>query len=729
MPAALTVSAACLYSTDSVSQEMLEEIIVTAQKRSESLQDVPASIAAFSGDMIDQLGWSDLDQLQESVPSLNIGGSGKSRPVVFIRGVGTRKFDIGADGSVGIFVDEVYNARFSSTLSGMMDIERIEVLKGPQGTLYGRNTIGGAISIITRKPSNKPRVKIKLLAGNESQYQYGLNASGPVVKDNLYGLISVMDSDIDGVFTDTVSGKTNNHRNSAYRAALLTDAIDNWELGLTFDHSKTSSDASLAEPLYGKNFPIVLVSPADPRIPEIVAEGSKSHTANAYSDPGFVDRDSSQLALKVQYFGDAYELTSITSFNQEELQELVDFDATPLNVAPQEVDQESSQASQEIRFNSVHNGFGTLENQLKWVVGLYYFQDEAERLDGSPYGNDSFLYPRGFNGVLSTEYLVEIETDSYALFGQSTYTLSEHANLTFGLRYTLDQKDYSYLATSNNNLPPVIEGFLVDDNLEFESLDPKISFDYHLSDLVMAYASFSRGFKSGGVQFANGDPKLAAQSFDEEQLDSYEIGMRGRYLEQTLQINSSLYYYDYTDQQMQGFVNVNGFPNALTENAGRSRMTGLEIETLALLSESLTLDVKYTWQDAKFDEFDAFSGDYSGNHMPFAPKHSATANLMYQKTIEQGGKIGLQVGLAYKDDFYFDYLNTEKSLQKAYSLLNLSAWWESDDGSLRLRAFCQNCTDKSYRTNAVSFSEPFDGGRNVWDYGRRYGIELTHNFL
>ena len=537
-----------------------------------------------------------------------------------------------------------------------------------------------------------------------------------------------MDSDIDGIYTDTVSGENNNHRVKAYRTSLLSEAINNWELSFTADHSDVSSDAALAEPTYGESFPILLVRPNDPRLPDIISEGQADEFSNAYFDPGFVTRSSTQLAFKAKRLSNEVALTSITSINREELQERLDFDASILDVAFQDVDQESTQTSQELRLSSVEDGWGTLDGQLKWVTGIYYFEDDAERSDSTPFGLDNIQHPINFNGIPTVEYLVNIDTKSYALYGQSTYHVSDQTNLTLGIRYTRDEKDYSYLARSNNSAPPVTENFDIFDTLTFESLDPKISIDHHFSDAVMAYASVSQGFKSGGVQFGIGDPELAEKAFDEERLTSYEIGIKGRYWDQRLQINSALYHYDYKDQQMQGFVNVNGFPNALTENAGQSRMTGLEIESLILLSQSLTLDLKYTWQDATFDEFDAFAGDVSGNDMPFAPKHSATTNLRFQSPISDKGTIGLQLGLAYKDDFFFDYLNSNNGYQESYSVVNLSSWWDSMDTKLRLRLFCQNCTDKSYRLNYVAFPEPFDGGRNISDYGRRYGLEFSYYF-
>lgn len=709
---------------------MLEEVVVTAQKRQENLQDVPASINAFSGDFVEQAGWIDISKMQESIPSLVTGGESKSRPYIAIRGIGTRKFDIGADGSVGLFVDEIYNARFSSTLSSLMDVERIEVLKGPQGTLYGRNTIGGAINVFTRKPTNEFEAKVKASAGNYDSKQFGASVSGAIVEDVLLGRISGSYSDTGGLIEDTVSGEDNNHETTTLRGSLIYNIGENWELTGSADYSDVESDAVLTDVEPGEVFGVVLVSPADPRVPAVVAEGAEDRYSNEFSEVGFVDREASQYSFKAKHSGDVIDFLSITSYSDEDYSELRDFDGTRLESWFATIDQKSSQLSQEFRFSSVDGGFATFDDRLTWVVGAFYFEDDAERLDGQFNTSDSILVPPSLGLELGyTNFYTELETTSYALYSQATYALTDALNLTLGLRYSNDTKDFQYSALTNTPLPPVTQSFTVADEIEFSSTDPKLSLDYHFSDEVMAYATYSEGYKSGGVQFAVGTPEGALDSFDEERLTSVEVGLKSRLFDDRVQFNMAAYQYDYIDQQLQSIVNDgSGAPTAKTNNVGESDMKGIELEVIALLTESLTLDFKYAWLDATFEEFETDQGSFTGNDMPAAPENAATVSLNYNADIGDLGQLTFNAGYSWKDDQYFNFENSDLALQESYGVTNLAAWWDSPDASTRVRIFCDNCSDDEHMLNFTTFPDPFGGGRRTWDYGRKYGAEITYNF-
>lgn len=708
---------------------MLEEVIVTAEKRSANLQDVPSSINAFSGEAIANEGWKDIHRLQEAVPSLVIGGESRARPYISIRGVGTRKFDIGTDSSVAIFIDEIYVARFSASLNGIMDLEQIEVLKGPQGTLWGRNTIGGAISMTTRKPTNELEAHFKAGIGNEGYYQLGGSISGPIVEDKLLARLSVSTSDIDGVYEDTVSGNTNNNEINAARLNVLGFATERWEIGVSADYNKVKADAVLTEIVPGDAFPVVLVSPQDPRVPGVVAEGAEARYQNAYSTPGYVDRENSQVALKAVYEGETVEFLSLTSYSDEDYTELRDFDGTSINVWNQYIDQSSDQVSQEFRLSSVDGGFATFGDRLKWVAGLYYYEDHAKRLDRFDVSQDAILNPPSlglFNA--QTWFDMKIDVTSYAVFGQATYALTDKMNLTLGLRYTKDEKSFANDTRTNNTAPPVAESFLVSDKANFSSTDPKITLDYHFTDEVMAYATYAKGYKSGGIQFAVGTPEDALKPIDEERLDSFEVGVKSRFWDQRVQLNASAYFYDFQDQQLQQIIQIEGAPVAITENAAESDMTGIELELLALLTDSVTLDIKYAWQDAKFGDFESEEGDFSGNHMPASPENAVAINLTKIVELPDMGSLTFRAGYSWKDQQYFNFRNDELALQDDYGIVNLAAWWDFADDRTRVRVFCDNCNDEEYLANFTSFPALFGGGRRSWEYGRLYGLEVAYAF-
>lgn len=721
----------------------LEEVIVTAQKRAESLQEVPSSISAFGAEDIENAGWGDIDQLQHAMPSVTVGGESAARPYLFIRGIGTRKFDIGTDGSIGVFVDEIYNARFSNTLTGIMDLERVEVLKGPQGTLYGRNTIGGAINMITKQPANEFEGKVKGAVGNDGYYLASGSVSGALVEDKLLGRLSLASSDVDGINEDTVSGKDNNNRTQSARLSLLATPNDQLELSLTAEFNQIDSDAQLTEPRVA-NTGIVAVSPLIPAttIDTIVADNQSDRYSNAFTQPGFLERDSNLLAFKAKWQGENFDFTSITSRSDEDYQEDRDIDATVLDVWSHSIDQASTQYSQEFRFNSVNGGALTLDDKLQWVGGIYYFTDDASRSDFLPFGPDSALSPAMatlFSGGLlnypglthnSSGSVVDLETESYAIYGQATYALTPELGLTVGLRYTRDEKEYTYEGTTNTpGFSPLETPFEVGDTLTFSSTDPRITLDYQLAEDVMVYATYASGFKSGGVQFQVTTPEAARQSFDEETLKMTEIGVKSMLWNQRLQLNAALYRYKYEDQQVQSVININGAPTGLTQNAGESTMDGLELDVVALLAEDLTVNFSYTYQDAKFDKFDSITGDRSGNRMAFTPENAASIGFNYVVDLSDAGELSFQGNYAWKDDYYFDFENTEEASQDSYGVINIAAWWDLPDGKTRLRAFCNNCGDEEYLNNVVSWPSIVGGGGNLyWAAPRRYGLEVTYAF-
>ncbi len=740
---AMAISMPAVASDNDVSFA-LEEVVVTAQKRAESLQEVPSAISAFGAEDIENAGWGDINQLQHAMPSVAVGGESAARPYVFIRGIGTRKFDIGADGSVGIFVDEVFNARFSSTMTGILDLERIEVLKGPQGTLYGRNTIGGAISMYTKQPSNEFEGKVKAAIGNDGYYLASGSMSGALIEDKLMGRISLASSDEEGIYEDTVSGKDDNNRTKSARFTLLATPSDQLEFSLTGELNKIKSDAVLTEPLTADTG-IVAVSPVfvtPAAVAAEVADNEADRYSNGFTDPGYLERDNNLLAFKAKWMGDSVDFTSITSRTDEDYKEGRDFDGSALDIWSHYIDQTSTQYSQEFRFSSVDGGVFTFDDKLQWVTGIYYFTDDAYRSDSLPFGPDSALSPAmapilsggalSFPGLTYNDStsIVEIDTTSYALYGQATYAITPDLGLTLGLRYTDDEKEYTYQGTTNTlGYAPGATNFNVGDTLNYSSTDPRVTLDYQVAEDVMVYATYATGFKSGGVQFSVNSAEAAQESFDEESLTMYEVGLKSMLWDQRLQINAALYRYNYEDQQVQSIISVNGSPTALTENAGKSNMNGFEIDMVAMLSQNLTVDFSYTYQDAEFDEFESIDGDRAGNKMGFAPEHAASIGANYVISLADAGEITIQGNYAWKDDYYFDFDNSEEAHQDGYGVVNLSAWWDLPDGKTRLRAFCDNCGDKEYLNNVTTFPDALGGGgRQSWAAPRRYGMELTYNF-
>lgn len=725
----------------------LEEVIVKAEKREQNLQDIPASISAFSAAQIELAGWDDISQLQTSVPSVSVGGDGDSRPFIFIRGVGSRKFDIGSEGSVGVFVDEIYNARFSSSLSGIVDIERIEVLKGPQGTLYGRNTIGGAISLYTVKASEEFEARIKVAAGNEGYWRVGGYVSG-AISENWVGRLSASTRSDDGNMTEVLSGKNDGQDADAVRVNLIGQLTDRTSVELTAQTSRLDQEARLAQAngeigplgLYqlGHAVPLPVLPP--PIIDSILSGIRAGTVANILREaaldprnvkmdrPGFSELESDLVSLKIEHESDNFLFTSISSRTSDEIHEQTDFESTTRDAIWTDVRQDSKQLSQEFRLTSVDGGMFTLDDRLTWVVGFYYFNDEGYRKDDYSVGVQGNIPPQYYRAVPGLAYSqarqdVTLDNTSIALYGQATYALTDRLNLTLGIRRSDDEKDFTtQMITNTPGYPFVAAPFTLPQTLKFDSTDPKVSVDYAITDNSMAYITYSSGYKSGGVTFATWAEAGNVGGFEEEHLDSLEIGYKARLMNNRMQLNLAAYQYDYTDQQVQSIVVVNGAPQGLTDNAAESDMKGVELEMSYLLTDALKVDFNYFYQDAVFEDY----ADKTGNPMQFAPENAYTVALSYAPDL--GNNLQMRAEYSYKDEFQFDAGNRDISLEPEHDVVNLTASMDLGD-SVSLRLFCNNCSDELIRTQVTTFAtSQGGGGRSIYGPGRRYGAEITYNF-
>lgn len=725
----------------------LEEVIVKAEKREQNLQDIPASISAFSAAQIELAGWDDISQLETSVPSVSVGGDGDSRPFIFIRGVGSRKFDIGSEGSVGVFVDEIYNARFSSSLSGIVDIERIEVLKGPQGTLYGRNTIGGAISLYTVKASEEFEARIKVAAGNEGYWRVGGYVSG-AISENWVGRLSASTRSDDGNMTEVLSGKNDGQDADAVRVNLIGQLTDRTSVELTAQTSRLDQEARLAQAngevgplgLYqlGHAVPLPVLPP--PIIDSILSGIRAGTVANILREaaldprnvkmdrPGFSELESDLVSLKIEHESDNFLFTSISSRTSDEIHEQTDFESTTRDAIWTDVRQDSKQLSQEFRLTSVDGGMFTLDDRLTWVVGFYYFNDEGYRKDDYSVGVQGNIPPQYYRAVPGLAYSqarqdVTLDNTSIALYGQATYALTDRLNLTLGIRRSDDEKDFTtQMITNTPGYPFVAAPFTLPQTLKFDSTDPKVSVDYAITDNSMAYITYSSGYKSGGVTFATWAEAGNVGGFEEEHLDSLEIGYKARLMNNRMQLNLAAYQYDYTDQQVQSIVVVNGAPQGLTDNAAESDMKGVELEMSYLLTDALKVDFNYFYQDAVFEDY----ADKTGNPMQFAPENAYTVALSYAPDL--GNNLQMRAEYSYKDEFQFDAGNRDISLEPEHDVVNLTASMDLGD-SVSLRLFCNNCSDELIRTQVTTFAtSQGGGGRSIYGPGRRYGAEITYNF-
>ena len=773
-----------------ISQESagIEEVVVTAEKREQNLQDVPSSITAISDTEMERGTYQNIFDLQTSVPSLVVGSAGASRPFFFIRGVGSRKFDPGTEGAVGVFVDEIYNTRFSNSMMDIVDLERVEVLKGPQGTLYGRNTIGGAISLYTKKPTQETEGKIKIGFGTEGYEKLAATYSGGIT-DSLVGRVAFSTKTDNGFAKEKTSGKNNGGDIDAFRLSLIKEMENGSELSFTLQDTSYYASAHLAEavlecgptidPNGSPNFMSIAYMrvgaaasqlsdagimpndcystghllpffPAGPLAGQINANalpviGSDLVQNLIKADmedgariidndhPGFNDIDTTLISLKyVSDLSDNLTLTAMLSTNDVENNSSLDFDATSRASVVNYVTEESDQTTTEIRLNYTGDKF-------YWVGGIYL-------LDDNIYSNYNFT-----TDIQSTFGIVQLmqmmagltptpsdnmqtsyaDVTSEAIYWQGTYSLTEKLNATFGIRKSDDESDYTIdISTTSPGIPFVQVPGNWSEVLTFGSTDPKFVLDYSFNDNTMGYISYSTGYKSGGFSFATWSESESRGGFKEEELDATEIGIKYKSPDNRLVMNAAYYEYDYKDQQQQIIVvTQSGSLAGKTFNAGQSEMTGFELETKLAITDNTQLDFNYYSTDTSFKSFVIPTAvpplNFTGNQMNYSPEKAY--NVAFTAISDDDSSI-FRMAYSFKDDFFMDPSNRYLSMQEKYGVANVSyTKYFNDD--LRMKIFCTNCTDEIYKTQVTTFAIPYGGGgRNYYANARRIGVEITKMF-
>ena len=756
----------------------IEEIVVTAEKREQNLQDVPSSITALSGSEMERDNFQNLMDLQTSIPSVVVGSAGASRPFLFIRGIGSRKFDPGTEGAVGVFVDEVYNTRFTNSMMDIVDLERVEVLKGPQGTLYGRNTIGGAIALYTKKPTTELEAKLKVGFGNDGYQKVAGSFSGGF-SDSLVGRLTFSSKTDDGNAVQTSTGINNGGDSDALRLSLIKDFDDGSELSLTLQDTSYSTDAHLAEaqlecgpsidpngspnfmglaffqvnraagaagvaqltdagigptdcystgpplpffpfgPLAGQpNAAVLPLIGSDAFVNSIRADMNDGPSKIDNDHTGFNEIDSSMATLKyITDINDKLSLTAIYSTSDVDNASSLDFDATSINAIVNYVNEESEQSSAELRLSYEGDNF-------YWVGGLYLLDDEIYRRDNFTTDIQSLvgfvqlgMLMNGIPPVASNNSQTSYaDVTSQALYWQGTIELNDKLNATFGVRKSDDESDYRIVMETTSPGVPFVQ---VPDDwtevLEFGSTDPKFVLDYTFNENSMGYVSVSSGYKSGGFSFASWARADSLGGFDEEDLKSTEIGYKYKSSDNRLLINTAYYQYDYTNQQQQIIVvNSSGALAGQTFNAGSSDMTGFELETKYAVTDNVQLDFSYYGAETEFKSFEITDT---------LPPLSFTGNKMNYSP-ESSYNVGLTI---YSDDdssvFTMSYSQKDSYFMDPSNRfvseqpaygLLNMSYIKDFNDNLQMKIFCTNCTDEIYLTQVTTFAVQFGGG------GRNY---------
>ena len=710
-----------------IEDNTLEVLIVTAERRETDLQKTPIAITAFTAEDLEQSNITKIPDLVMYTPGLTIGNTGNSSfPEIYLRGVGTRDPSVASDLSVGFYVDDVYIGRGISMLVDLFDLERIEVLKGPQGTLWGRNTVGGAIHIITKKPTDDFSSSHKLKIGNFGLFRISGNAGGSLIDNTLLGKISYSYEDRDGYVENVFRQNSLADAESfSVRGDIQFLANDNIEFLISVDATKERPSSAAFDPIIS-GAPVLSglagnITVADPPFNHIEPDGpyQVSHDSDSREH-----RDIYGISGKLSWRLDDLTFYSLSSARSLKFDNIENTAGLSLQLVEFFQNTEQWQFSQEFRLAN------DLDERIQWLVGAFFFhEDTDDMLAVEAQDFNLLLAPLfGTQDYSSTNFSSSI-SNSYSLFGQLKYELTEHLSTTVGLRYTYEDKAFRIRRVSNDfnqiMFDPSFPLTRFDDN--WEAFSPKIGVEYEYSDNLFYYASISRGFRSGGynsLQFQLQD------SFDPEFLTSYELGVKSKWLDQRLQLNLSAFYYDHTDQQVQTIITSGtGTAQVVTTNAAESRDIGLELEVLALPLTGLQLNGGFSYLHAKYEAFiNAEDIDVSGNTINHSPEFSSNLGVQYTFPVNGDGSITIRGEHQYRSKIYFTETNETILSQGGYHNINARLEYKTSDDKYTIAAFGRNLTDEAIAHTGVDLRAVLGTVSNVYNPPRTYGVELTVNF-
>ncbi|MBV2150135.1 TonB-dependent receptor [Sphingobium sp. AS12] len=678
----------------------LGDIVVTARKTAERLQDVPLAVSAFSGDALERRGAGNIGDVAALVPNVTIStaapvAGATTAAVFFIRGVGQTDFAPTTDPGVGLYVDGVYISRSVGSVLDLMDLDRIEVLRGPQGTLFGKNTIGGAINVVSREPSRDLSGRVQLETGSFDRFNALGQLSGGVSDTlRLGGVIQYKSSD--GYVTRLGDGKRlgGDDRWGA-RIQAVWEPADRLKFHIIGDYSKVNELSGPITLLYvdgtAQFAALRNMGAGCLPLPGPVSNPNCWNTQWVTGDPRTTYASKPPVSTaEIWGISGTAELTrdwgtlkSITSYRDSKAHFTRDSDGSPLAVFETEDIINQWQFSQELQYLG-----SAFEERLKWVTGLYYFKEKGQDINNV---NQAIVLAQS-GGFVANE--------SYAAYGQVTWTIVPRLSLTAGLRYTHERRaftpDQIYL-TDFMGLPAGARVLPFEENaIKANEWTPLATLSYKLAEDVMAYATFSRGFKSGGFVQRNVLPLAAAPSYDPEFVNNYEIGLKSSWLDNRLRFNAALFRMDYSDMQ----VTVLDGVAPQVRNAASARINGAEAEIALAPVPGLLIEGSLGYLDAKYTQIGPTAIEVSlDSKFPFVPKWTASIGAQY--ALDLGiGTLTTRTDLAYRSRTFFDAANVPLASQDGYATLNLSASFATSDGHWQITVAGTNLTDKLYLLSA-----------------------------
>ncbi len=730
------VGLVALLSTSAYAQ-VLEEITVTAQKREQSITDVSISMNAFSSEDMRIFRVEDPTDIAQLVSNMDIKGTlGGVNPAITVRGVGLNDFNANNNPSVGVYVDEVFLASPAMLTARMFDVERVEVLKGPQGTLYGRNATGGAVNIVNRKPSQESDGYVTVGIGDYDQSQLE-GAIGGGLSDTISARVSASyNNQGESFHTNLMTGTDfGDLETTALRAQLLIEPSDSFSAHISVHHAQTE----------GTNTPFTIFGLHDPAQPfsgvlcgpatqfqfdntqcadifgiQETADGDPyTHTYNPADAATYVvDTDVTGLAARLEWDFDNLTVTSITGVESQDRVFGDNINSHPLNLSQITHDEEISQFSQEIRLT------GELSNGAQWIAGAFYSSDEFE--------SSNVFVSRDFF-LTDLLWTVDQETTTFAFFGSVDWSLSDTVTLTTGLRYTDEEIDFAGGTTDLNPLDAscILDPFClptgfgvvpitgVDSTFSDDNVSGRLALEFRPNDDLMLYGSVSTGFKSGGFfgDFTFDNSELAP--FNSETITSFEVGTKATLAGGKVQVNAAAFFYDYQDIQ----TLVPGTLVTAFTNAEDADVTGIDLDILAAPAEGWTIGFGLGLLDT---ELGAIGVVPAGGKLPNAADVQANGLVRYEFSLGSNLIGGIQGNFKYTDDMFRDAFNDPFNVTDSYTTVDARAWIGSENGKWEAALWLKNLGDEEYVEQAFNFADLTGLANQLYGAPRTYGVTFTY---
>ncbi len=680
----------------------IEEIIITAQKRSEPLQSVPMTVTAFSEDKINELRINGLADVVSLTPSLGVADFGPASPNLTMRGIGSTDRDAGSDRSVVVFVDEVYMGRAGGSAFDLFDLERIEVLHGPQGTLFGKNVVGGAIHYVSKKPVAETDAYLQVGVGNYNLLETRGMFNTPLA-DNVNGRFSFSTRDRDGFQTNLRTGNdVDTADNVSARGQIQFTPSDELTILLSADVAR--------DRIYGISRKVAPASGFTAYLGFFPDPNPRNVQTNV---DGFFDRDIAGYSARLDWDTSIGTFTSLTAYREVEFTHSQDVVGIPLDssfdangnprgfLSVDNTNEDYDMLSQEFRLSSFPSN-----EKWTWVLGAFFSKEDTSRLS---------IRDRSLLGSTSkSSFDQNNETTSYALFGQLTYAVTSRMNLTLGGRYTTDKKDFSLEVKdasggTADTLNPATEEFSIVADESWNEFTPKFVIDYFITPSSLVYASASKGYKSGGFQGFAPSAAAAVIPFNPETAWSYEIGAKTQWFHDTLQVNLTGFRTDFKDLQFrQRVVTVPGDQSSavvIILNAADATITGAEAGIQWLPVEGLTLGVNYTYLDTELKKFledvpgvDPGFKDLTGNQLPLSPTSAYTLTADYRFSAANAGTFSIGGSYRYKGSHFFELTNPPQGKEGGYGIFDGRITYQPSAGSFEIALWIQNATNELYRS-------------------------------